>query len=396
MSSAQPRVGIFTGCRSDFGLVLPVIEALRKRPVRMMVYASGNHFSRRFGFTVRLVARACRVLRSWKAFSDDLTPRGIARGLGRLAQMAAREFDRMPPDLVILTGDRLELLPVAQTAAVFRIPLAHIGGGETTLGAVDQRIRTCLTALAERHFVGHPEFARRVIASGVEESRVIIAGETAVDTILSTAPAEPSQLEKQFGFLPDRQTILVTFHPETLAPDYGIETGRRMLAGLRRCENPVICTYPNADPGSEAVIKLLQEEATRRPGFHLHPNLGGPVWIALLNSVGALVGNSSSGIIEAPSFGLPVVNVGERQAGRLRGANVVDATDSVTGFVTALTQALSPEFRCRLTSRENPYGDGHAGERIAENIAAWVSQLPPHRRILRERPKATKRRAKTR
>lgn len=374
------RVVLVTGGRSDYGLVRPIAAAVAARSdMELVLYATGNHFSERFGMTIDRVKAEFPGVRFWNVFPDSTAPVAVGTGLGRLGEIVAKDFSERKPGVVVLVGDRIELLPVAQTCLLLGIPVAHVGGGETTLGAIDEKTRSCLTSIADLHFVSIPAFAEKVIIHGADEKRVFVVGETALDTILAQPDLSDDEARSEFGFLPDRKTLLITFHAETSSADFGLGVFRDLMAGLGEfAANPargskMIFTMPNADPGGEEIIAGIEAFVRADPERRfLFPSLGARRWVAAMRRVGAIVGNSSSGLLEAPSFGLPAVNIGHRQEGRLRAANVIDADGSASTILAALTRALEPSFRDALQGLENPYGDGKSGVRIAIHLADFL------------------------
>lgn len=366
------KIALVTGCRSDFGLVAPLINALLNfREVQPLLYVTGNHTSPVFGSTIETVANRFPIAGIWDAFPGGFSSQSIASGLGLLQILATSDLSREIPNALVVAGDRTEMLPPSLSAAIMGIPVAHVGGGETTLGAVDERMRNCLTSLATWHFVGIPDFRVKVINKGADPRNVYVTGETALDTLLVQPDLSESELAEKFGFIPDRKTVLAAYHPETLAADLGIHGLENLLTVLERIDHRVIFTYPNSDVGSLKIIEKLKIFAAKKKCILL-PSLGSRNWVALLRRVGVLLGNSSSGILEAPSFSLPAVNIGNRQAGRFKSANVIDAAPTVNGINDALLKALSDEFRDSLKGLVNPYGDGRSAERIASILIGEI------------------------
>lgn len=360
------RIILVTGSRSDFGLVAPVVEALYAIPeTDVSLFACGSHLSTQFGNTIETVRARFSKVRTWDALKLGLGPAVLADSHAALGSQVAASLYILKPQVMILTGDRTELLPIAMSATLLGVPIAHIGGGETTLGAIDEKIRTCLTALATWHFISNETFRARVLAIGAAPENVFVTGETALDTLLAQEEVGDRELNEFFGFLPDRRTLLLAFHPETLAPDFGVGACDELLHALDDFPGNIVATFPNADQGSEMFIERLTRFCAGRSGRVLKPSVGSQRWAALLRRVGALIGNSSSGLIEAPSFLLPAVNIGDRQKNRLAMANVLHAPAVSAQIKTAVQRALTDDFRASLQGLENVYGDGKAGPRIA-------------------------------
>jgi UDP-hydrolysing UDP-N-acetyl-D-glucosamine 2-epimerase len=280
-----------------------------------------------------------------------------------VAQGFAAAFARDRPDLVLFVGDRLELLGVAGAALPFRIPLAHVSGGDVSGGAIDDLVRNALSKLAHLHFVAMPEHAERLVAMGEERWRITVSGDPALDDVAGPWP-EREALERELGARLEPPVVVVGFHPATLGSQTPGEETDALLAALEDVAGTLVFTYPGADTGADEVIARIEAFTARRPGTILRRNLGQQRYYTLLAHADLLVGNTSSGIWEAPSFRLPVVNVGDRQRGRRRAANVVDTPAEAEAIAAAVARALDPAFRRSLEGLVNPYGDGRATERI--------------------------------
>jgi UDP-N-acetylglucosamine 2-epimerase (non-hydrolysing)/GDP/UDP-N,N'-diacetylbacillosamine 2-epimerase (hydrolysing) len=268
------------------------------------------------------------------------------------------------PDLLLLIADRYEMLAPASVALALRIPIAHIEGGEISQGAIDDQVRNALTKLAHIHFTSTPTARRRVIAMGEEPWRVHRAGAPSLDHLRRSALLARPALEARLGLTLLSPTILAAYHPVTILRDTTVEADSLFFA-LAQTPGQLLFVYPNADAGSYALIERTKALAARRPHTHIFVNLDPITYWSLLGQVDALIGNSSSGIMEAASYALPTVNVGLRQQGRERARNVMDAPAEAPAILSALNQALEPEFRKALRGMENPYGDGTAAQTIA-------------------------------
>jgi UDP-hydrolysing UDP-N-acetyl-D-glucosamine 2-epimerase len=376
-------VGVVTTGRADYGALQPVFRALdRRRSVEARWFVTGAHLSRKLGYGVSQIRadgwdRQMEIVRS---FVDGDSPSAAGLSIGATTTQFARAFGRRRPDILVVLGDRFEMLGVVAAALPFRIPLAHIHGGEITEGAFDDGVRHAITKLSHLHFVSHRRYAQRVRQLGEERWRVTVSGAPGLDAARARTPVDLRDLEGAIGTPIDREVLLITFHPETLRPEASLDELDAMLAALGRIDRPLILTAPNADPGRDAYAVRLAAFAKGSRRRVMVSNLGSR-YFAVLARVGAMVGNSSSGIIEAASFGLPVVNIGGRQRGRLRARNVIDVTGGMRNIETAIRKAMSPAFRASLRRLENPYGDGRASERIA----SVVSSIPLDDRLLVKR-----------
>jgi UDP-hydrolysing UDP-N-acetyl-D-glucosamine 2-epimerase len=276
-------------------------------------------------------------------------------------------FARQRPDLVLLLGDRFEILAAAVAALPFALPVAHVHGGEVSEGAMDNQIRHAITKLAHLHFASAEPHARRIAAMGEEPWRIHTVGAPGLDRIANLEPLPREVLARELDLPADGPWLLVTFHPVTLEYRDTAAHVDALLSALEKTDGTLVMSYPNADTARRLVIDRLEEFAARHPRrCRLARNLGERHYLSLLRHADVMVGNSSSGLIEAPSFGLPVVNVGARQRGRLRGANVIDVEASREDILRGIEAALQPAFRAQARSAANPYGDGRAASRIVE------------------------------
>ena len=361
-------VGVVTVARSDYGIYRPVLRALAERnDVRLQLYVGGMHLLDRFGHTVDEIERDGYPIAERVDFlgSGD-APADIAGAIGRGVSAFAEAFERSRPDILVLLGDRFEMLAAGVAALPFALPLAHIHGGESTEGAIDEAIRHSLTKMSHIHFVSTEEYARRVMQLGEEPWRVHVTGAPALDALSGFEPLSDEELAAR-GVRLRGPTLLVTYHPVTLLPGQEAELDT-LLDAVDASGLDAVFTFPNADAGNSAIIRRIEALADGDERFTVVRNLGTDAYFTLMSRAVAMVGNSSSGIIEAASFELPVVNVGRRQGGRLRPRNVID-TDA-DGMREALARAADPAFRRSLAGLANPYGDGHAAERIADVLAS--------------------------
>lgn len=365
-------LGAVTTSRAEYGILTPVLRAIQDHPdLRLQLIVGGMHLRREFGFTVREIERDGFAI---DARVDMLvpgdSPEAVAKSMGEGVQGFADAYTRLRPDLLLVIGDRFEMHAAVVAAAPFRIPVAHIAGGEVTRGAIDELFRHSITKLSHLHFVSTEEYARRVLQMGEEPWRVHVTGLPSIDTLLRTPRLPREEISQRLALSLPSAPLLVTVHPETQSAMPAEEQSRTVLRALDSFTGPVVITAPNADSGGMAMAREIQSWAAERPNRRFVANLGTQVYVSLMAVSAAMVGNSSSGIIEAASFELPVVNVGDRQHGRIHPANVVTVPWDANRIRLAVEQALSAEFRERLTGLKNPFGDGHASERIAGVLAS--------------------------
>jgi UDP-hydrolysing UDP-N-acetyl-D-glucosamine 2-epimerase len=378
------RLGVVTVSRSDYGHLRPVLDAIREAPdLELALFVAGMHLQPEFGPTVRdIEADGFDIAERVAMHAEGDSPGAIAASTGRGVEGFGGAFARRRPDLVVLLGDRFEMLAAAVAALPFALPVAHIHGGEVSEGAMDNQIRHAITKLAHLHFASAPEHARRIARMGEEVWRIHTVGGPGLDRIAALEPLPRPALAGELDIPSPGPWVLVTFHPVTLEYGDTASHAEELLAALEKTEGSLIITYPNADTSNRLIIERLEEFAARHPGrCRLVRNLGERRYLSLLRHADVMVGNSSSGLIEAPSFGLPVVNIGARQRGRLRGANVIDVEPARDEILRGIETALTPEFRQRAGAFANPYGDGGAAPRIVEVLR----QVPLDARLVQKR-----------
>lgn len=365
------RIGVVTVARSDYGHLLPVLTAIDATPgLELRLFVAGAHLAARFGATAESVARdGWPIAASIDCTESSDTPAAIARSLGRAVAGFAEALAGALPDVLVVLGDRYEMLAAALAALPLGVPVAHLHGGEVTEAVIDEQIRHALTKLAHLHFAATPEYARRIVQMGEESWRVHCTGAPGLDRFHELTYLSRAELAQRVGVPLRRPTLLVTFHPVTLDLASTERQLDELLAALGSVDGDLVMTYPGADAGSDRIIARVSRFAEGRAGARLVPALGDDVYASMLREADAIVGNSSSGIIEAASFALPAVNVGDRQRGRVRAANVIDVGPGRDEIAAGIRRALSPEFRAGLAGLQNPYGDGHAAPRIVKVLA---------------------------
>jgi len=360
------RVAIITGSRADYGLIQPVAEAIRAEPgwtVGMLVTAA--HLAPEFGMSVaQIESDGLPILARVPTLDDDDTGLGTARAAGRGTIGCAEALRSWEPDLVMAVGDRFEQLAAAQAALFLGIPIAHLYGGDLTEGAFDDAIRHAITKLAHLHFVSNEPARRRVVQMGEDPERVHLVGSPAIDAMVASELLDRAALERDLAIPLDSRTAIVTFHPATLDEQPATEQLDEILNAVANVAPPltVVITRANADPQGRAVNGRIDDWLRRQPGWRAFDALGPLRYHSLLRAAALVIGNSSSGLYEAPSFGVPAVNVGDRQDGRLRAASVFDVPPRHDAIRAAIEAALEGDF----TDTQNPYGDGHATPRIME------------------------------
>lgn len=367
----QKSIAVFTSSRADYGHLYWPLRALSARPeLDLQLVAMGPHLSPEFGHTVDAIeADGLPVAHRVECLLSSDTDIGMAKTIGIATQSLADLLGRVRPDLILVIADRFEMLAPANVALALRIPIIHIEGGEASEGAIDQAVRNALTMMSHVHLTPTDLSRRRVIAMGEEPWRVHRVGAPSLDHLLKASLLGREELEAELGLALDRPPIVIGYHPVTLQRDTtdGADDVYRALAEI---PDPLVFCFPNADAGSRALIARAREFCDDREQAHLLVNLAPRVYWSLLAQSALLLGNSSSGIMEAPSLRIPSVNIGSRQLGRERAVSVIDVPPTREAILAGVRRAQSRSFRDGLEGMENPYGDGRSSERIADIVAS--------------------------
>jgi len=373
------RVAVFTGNRAEYGLLHPIIRAMHEHgglDVRLVV--SGAHVSADFGATIdEIRGDGVDIAAAVDIGVAGTDAKNQAAALGRAVSAFVETLDRLAPDLAFVYADRMEGFAAIIAAFELNIAVAHMEGGDVTEGGThDDSVRHAMTKLAHLHFTTSEDAADRVRRLGEEPWRVVFAGLPTLDTIARKDFAPPEEVLASFGLTPGRPVVVFTQHPVSTEPQHAHAQVVESLEALRDVGADTVITYPNSDPGSRAIIEAF-DSYRAVPHFRFEKSLGRRRYLGLLNVAGAVVGNSSSGIKETPSFGIPCVNVGTRQAGRLRAENVIDVDYDRGTIAGAVRAALFDEtVRARARGCRQPYGAGRAGEIVARTLASV--ELGPH------------------
>lgn len=366
------RICVLTGSRSEYGILRPVMLAIRRRrDLALSVIAAGMHLSKEFGGTVDLItADGFRVAATVKMDpgGDEASCMSAAVGRGILALTTVLKTLR--PDVLLVLGDRTEALAGAVAGAYSGIPVAHIHGGDVSKGGLDESARHAITKFAHIHFPATPLSRERIIRMGEDSRNVHLAGAPGLDSILGEPVLSRHELSRELGAAVPERFLILLQHPVTSQITQARRQIRETVAAIRSLAMETFVIYPNSDAGGRALIREI--EALRGlPFVRIFKSMPHRAYLSLMRHASVLVGNSSSGIIEAPSFRLPVVNIGIRQEGRERSANVIDVPHERSAIRRAVKTALSDaRFRERLRCCRSPYGDGRAGERIARTLAS--------------------------
>jgi UDP-hydrolysing UDP-N-acetyl-D-glucosamine 2-epimerase len=378
---SRQRICVVTGSRAEYGLLYWVLHDLRADPdVELQIIATGMHLAPEYGLTVREIeADGFTVTRRVESLLSSDTRGGVAKSVGLGIIGLSDALSELSPHVVLLLGDRFEILAAAQACLFHKIPLAHIAGGDVTEGAFDESIRHAITKMAQVHFVTNEDAARRVRQMGEDPARIYVVGSPGLDHLRRRSLLSRSELEAVLGSPLGHKNLLVTFHPVTLDDDEGLAEFDALLRAL--AETPLDThlwfTRPNADTGGRAISAKLEEFLGQHPGrARVYTSLGQLRYLSLMAHANAVIGNSSSGLYEAPSLGVATVNVGERQYGRLAATSVLHCKAQYGPILETLQQALS--LNC--SGVVNPYGDGFSAPRIVRVLR----DLPPPGALLRK------------
>jgi UDP-hydrolysing UDP-N-acetyl-D-glucosamine 2-epimerase len=375
---SRRKICVVTTSRAEFGLLLGLMRSIQAdRALRLQVIVSGMHLAPEFGLTLREIEAEgirpdCKIDMRLTGESDLANVKSIGLGLNG----CAGAFAQLKPAIVVLLGDRFELLAPAVAALMLRIPIAHLHGGERTEGAVDDSIRHAITKMATIHFAATASYRRRIIQMGESPDRVFNVGAPGLDRLYGTPLLTRTQLEREIGFSLEEPVVLVTYHPVTLDRGGVDHQIRELVAALQQSRLKAILTMANADAQGNRINARLSALCAQSPEqFKWIPHLGHRRYLSCLRHCALMIGNSSSGLTEAPSFRLPVINIGDRQRGRIRAANVLDVPCCRADILRGIKRACSRRFRNSLRGLRNPYDRHHDG-RTSERIKIVLKQFP--------------------
>lgn len=363
------KIAVFTGTRAEYGLLYWLMKEIeRDEELELQLIVSGMHLSPEFGYTVENIEKdGFRVSEKVEMLLSSSTDVGVAKSIGLGVIGFADALDRLRPDCLIILGDRFEALAVAQAAMIMKIPIAHLHGGELTEGLIDEAIRHSITKMAQLHFTSAEVYRKRVIQLGESPENVFNVGAPAIENVRRLRLLNQDELEDSLEFKLGHQPLLVTYHPVTLKARGGIESLKNLLSALDSVapDHKLVITFPNADTHGRELIEVLQKYASRNAErVLLTQSLGQLRYLSLMKICGAVVGNSSSGLLEAPAFGVPTVDIGIRQKGRFKPDSVIESGEDLSEISAALSIALSESHRNTSKTARNPYGDGRVSEKI--------------------------------
>jgi len=371
MTEARRRIAVVTTSRADYShLYWPLRLLAEDARVELRLIVMGAHLSPEFGTTIHEIEKdgfaiAARIESLLSSDSDV----GMAKTIGLATLSLSDVLGEMRPDILLLIADRYEMLAPAAVALALRIPIAHIEGGEISEGAIDDAVRNALTKMAHLHFTSTLAARDRIISMGEEPWRATRAGASSLDHLRKSNLLSREEVAAKLSVQLEGSAMLIAYHPVTLAMDT-LEEADELFAALGSVNSQLIFCYPNADAGSRALIERTTTFLAKRGNGKLFVNLDAVTYWSLLRQAQVFLGNSSSGIMETASFAVPTVNIGERQRGRERAANVIDAPANREAVLSAIALARSSKFRESLRGMTNPYGDGTASEKIVDVLTS--------------------------
>ena len=374
MKPKLKKIAVATSTRADYGLLSPLLSELAgDSRLELQLLVTGTHLLPEFGNTVdEIINDGFVITKRIPVPMSSGSSAGIASSMGTTLTEFGKIFAELRPDLLVVLGDRYEMMAVAAAAVVSHLPVAHISGGEVTEGAFDEMFRHSITKMSQLHFTATEAYRKRVIQLGEDPAYVFNTGALALDNIRRQKLLAREELTRQTGFEFNSHNILVTYHPETtdtVSPSVRFAELLEVLDALE--ETSVMFTYPNADTHGRELIGMIDRYVAEHPGkAWKSASLGMLRYLSMVKEADVMIGNSSSGIIEAPCLHTATVNIGDRQKGRIRAKSIIDCRPDKKSISAALKEAMSEEFRKNCAEAENPYGDGHAAERMKEIICS--------------------------
>ena len=371
------KICVVTGSRAEYGILRGLMKAIKDDPELMLqVIATNQHLSKLQGETYKEIERDGFTIDYKVYMADDEAPDNAnttAKSISRGVSGFADAFDALKPDMLLILGDRYEMLAVASTALIYKIPIAHLHGGEITEGAFDDAIRHAITKMSHLHFTSTEAYRKRVIQLGEQPDRVFNVGALGVENVMKNDFMTKEEIEQSLNFQMTDKCFLCTYHPVTLSNMSSEAQVLNLLKALDSYKDyHIIFTYSNSDTNSQIIIKSIQEYVDQNPGRCMFiPSLGQRRYFSALKYVKAVLGNSSSGIIEVPSFGIPTLNIGDRQKGRLAADSVLNCETDTQSILTGLDRVLSPQFIETASKTQNPYEKENTAQAIFDVISTY-------------------------
>tara|TARA_A100001015_G_C14899407_1_gene675800 strand:+ start:28 stop:1194 length:1167 start_codon:yes stop_codon:yes gene_type:complete len=368
---SKRKICVVTGSRAEYGLLYWLLKKIEAdKDLKLQLIATGTHLSSEFGLTYKEIEKDFKIDKKIDIQLSSDTSIGISKSMGIAQTSITEAYNEIKPDIVVVLGDRYEIFSAASAAMIAKIPIAHIHGGELTEGSWDDSIRHCISKMSHLHFTATQEYKNRVIQLGEHPDRVFNVGGMGIENIKRLKLLSKNELENLIDFKLNKRNLLITFHSVTLENNTSQKQFQELLEAIDELKDTnIIFTKTNSDLNGKVINKMIDKYILDKPkksvGF---ASLGQIKYLSALQYVDAIVGNSSSGLLEAPSFKIGTVNIGDRQKGRIKASSVIDCKPKKNSILTALKEIYSKKFLTNLKTTINPYGDGYASEKIMDKI----------------------------
>tara|TARA_B110000459_G_C16617011_1_gene499487 strand:- start:607 stop:1767 length:1161 start_codon:yes stop_codon:yes gene_type:complete len=369
------KICVITGSRAEYGTMYYLIKEINDDPdLILQIIVTGTHLSPEFGLTYKeIIKNNFKISKKIEIIQSSDTSIGICKSMGLAMISFSEAFEELKPDICLVLGDRYEIFSAVSSAMISRIPIAHIHGGESTEGVIDEAIRHSITKMSHLHFVANNEYLKKVVQLGENPKRVFNFGTPLLDSIFNIKLLSFVKLEKALNFKLGVKNFLVTFHPVTLEENTSSIQFENLLAAISKFDDTkIIFTLPNSDTNGRVIIKMIDDFVTENPLKALSfKSLGQLKYFSALKHFNVIIGNSSSGLSEAPSFKIPTINIGDRQNGRIKAKSVIDCSPEIHNIIKGINKALSRPFQEELKKTINPYGKKGASIKIKNKIKAY-------------------------
>ena len=364
------KIAVVTGSRSEYGLLRNILFKINESSkLELELIVTGSHLAPNHGYTVNEIYQDCLHIADQLPIHSNLEDSSaISREMGLLMIELSKTFSRIKPDILLILGDRYEIFAAASVAMVMNIPIAHISGGEVTEGAIDDQIRHAITKMAHLHFPGNELYANNIVQMGEESWRVFNFGDVGIENITKIKFKTKEEIKENLNIEVSEDSLLITYHPVTQELQDLEKQVDNLISALKVINRQMIITYPNSDCGNEVIIRKMISFRDENTNVHLFDNLGIINYLSIMKLCGVVVGNSSSGIVEAPYLKIPVVNIGNRQKGRLMANNVISCGYTTSEIIESLNVALSESFKSKTQKTISLYGEGNTSEKIVDII----------------------------
>ena len=357
----KPTICVISGARSEYGLLRNVLLPLNESDIlNNQLIVTGSHLSSKHGNTIEEINEdGISIDAEIKILSDDDSPIGIAISMSKAIEKSSKVLSKLKPDMILVLGDRYEIFAVSIAAMLLNIPIAHIHGGENTEAAIDEAIRHSLTKMSYFHFVAAEEYRKRVIQLGEHPDRVFFVGGLGIDSIVNNNMISKEQLQRDYKIDLSKNFLLVTFHSVTLERENNMKSLDELLKAIDHFEDyNFIFTAPNADHDNSVITDRIKSYSNNKDNIYFHRSFGQNAYLSFLNQASGVVGNSSSGLLEAPYCEIGTVNIGDRQKGRIRHKSVIDVENNKQSIIDGINIILSHEFRKEIKNQVQSFGDG--------------------------------------